>query len=121
MAQNYTELYVQLVFAVKRRRSLIKPEWEGKLFAYITGIIQNRKHELIIINGVEDHVHILIRIHPSQAISDLIRDIKSNSSRFVNDNHFVNGAFEWQLWRLYLFQIPSATGESVYPESKGAP
>ena len=96
MAQTYTELYVQLVFAVKRRRALIKPEWAGKLFAYITGIVQNRKHELIIINGVEDHIHILIRMHPSQAISDLIRDIKSNSSRFVNDNHFVNGAFEWQ-------------------------
>ena len=96
MANHYTQIYVQLVFAVADRNSLIKPEFEDKLYRYINGIISKRKHTVIAINGPGDHIHILLGLHPDQSISDLVRDIKSNSSRFVNDSKWVSGRFEWQ-------------------------
>src|ERR1035437_10122454 len=93
---NYTQLFVQLVFAVQDRNSLIKPEIEERLYHYITGIINNRKHEVIAIGGIEDHIHILIRMHPTQCISDLVRDIKTNSSHFVNEQKLTLDRFSWQ-------------------------
>ena len=93
---NYTQLFVQFVFAVHHRDSLIIPEIEERLYAYIGGIINNRKHQAIAIGGIEDHIHILVRMHPTQSISDLVRDIKSNSSRFVNENKLIPGRFAWQ-------------------------
>ncbi|MFI5202367.1 MAG: IS200/IS605 family transposase [Candidatus Kapaibacterium sp.] len=96
MANNYTQLYVQLVFAVADRASLIRPEFESNLYRYINGIISKRKHTVIAINGPADHIHILIGLHPDQSISDLVRDIKSNSSRFVNESKWIPERFEWQ-------------------------
>lgn len=96
MANNYTQIYVQLVFAVANRVSLIQSEFEERLYRYINGIISKRKHTVIAINGPADHIHILIGLHPDQSISDLVRDIKSNSSKFINDSKFLPGRFEWQ-------------------------
>ncbi|HWF43232.1 MAG TPA: IS200/IS605 family transposase [Candidatus Kapabacteria bacterium] len=96
MANNYTQIYVQLVFAVSGRASLIRPEFEDNLYRYINGIITKRKHTVIAINGLADHIHILIGLHPDQSISDLVRDIKSNSSRYVNESKWIAGRFEWQ-------------------------
>ncbi len=93
---NYTQLFVQLVFAVKHRDALIDRELEERLYPYIIAIVNNRKHEVIAIGGMPDHIHILLRLHPSQCISDLVRDIKSNSSHMVNEEHLVRGRFAWQ-------------------------
>jgi REP element-mobilizing transposase RayT len=76
MANTYSQLYTQLVFAVKGRQSLIQSDWKETLYKYIAGIISNQKQKLMIINGMPDHVHILIGIKPDKSISDLVRDIK---------------------------------------------
>ena len=96
MANTYSQLYVHLVFAVKGRQSLIHSEWKEILYKYIAGIIRNQKEKLMMINGMADHVHILVGIKPDKCISDLVRDIKSHSSKFINEQGFVKGRFEWQ-------------------------
>lgn len=98
MAENntYTQIHIQIIFAVKFRKSQIKSEWKKELYKYITGIIQNRKHKLLAINGVPDHIHILIGMRPTQALSDLVRDIKTNSSKWINEKNFLPNRFEWQ-------------------------
>jgi REP element-mobilizing transposase RayT len=96
MANTYSQLYIQVVFAVKGRQNLISNIWKDELFKYITGIVTNEGQKLIAINGVSDHIHILIGIKPNKALSDLVRDIKANSTRFINEKAWVNGKFEWQ-------------------------
>ena len=95
-------LYIQLVFAVKGRQSLLSSRWRVEIFKYISGIISYKGQKPIIVNGVEDHIHVLVGLKPSMAISDLARDIKNNSSKFntVNNIKF-NGRFnlkanKWQ-------------------------
>ena len=78
MANTYTQLYVQFVFAVQNRISLIQPEWEEELNKYITGITRNHKHKMIAINGIPDHLHVFVGLHPTQSISDLMRIMKGN-------------------------------------------
>jgi putative transposase len=96
MANTYTQLHIHLVFAVKYREGLIRKEWKDDLYKYITGIIQNNKHKVLIINGMPDHIHILIGFRPTQALADLMRDIKQMSSLWINEKHFVKGKFAWQ-------------------------
>lgn len=96
MANTYTQIYIHVVFAVQERACLIKPEWREELFKYITGILKNKGIKLIAIGGVEDHIHILFGLEPRIAISDLVRDIKANSSKFINEKGFVRGKFYWQ-------------------------
>ncbi|KAF0140331.1 MAG: transposase IS200-family protein [Stygiobacter sp.] len=96
MANTYTQLYVQVVFVVKNRQSLIREEWKQELYKYISGIIKNNEHKLLAINGVGDHVHILIGMKPSQSLADLMQDIKGSSSKWINDKNYVHGKFEWQ-------------------------
>ncbi|MGI8638585.1 MAG: IS200/IS605 family transposase [Pyrinomonadaceae bacterium] len=96
MANTYSQIYIQIVFAVHERENLIKSEWKEELYKYIAGIIKNHKQKLIAIGGVADHIHILIGIEPNIALSDLVRDIKANSSRFINEKKFVRGKFYWQ-------------------------
>jgi len=96
MANTYSQLYVHFVFAVKHRQCLIHPNWNNSLYKYITGIIQNHKHKLIAINGMPDHIHILIGLIPSQSMSELMKYVKGSSSKWINDNRLVNGKFEWQ-------------------------
>jgi putative transposase len=95
MAQ-FSQLFVHLVFAVKHRESLITPEVESRLYPYITGVVNKRKHALIAIGGTMDHIHILARLHPAQSISDLVRDIKTNSSHMINEAHLTPHRFAWQ-------------------------
>ena len=85
MANTYTQLYVHVVFAVKGRASLLHKEWKEELYKFITGVITNKGQKLIAINGMADHVHLLVGIKPTLALSDLVRDIKSNSSRFIRE------------------------------------
>lgn len=96
MANTFSQIYIQTVFAVSNRLSLIRPEFKEEVYKYITGIVRNQGHKLISINGIPDHVHILIGLKPSMALSDLVREIKSDSSNFVNEQRFVRGKFSWQ-------------------------
>ncbi len=96
MANTYTQIYIQIVFTVQNRLSLINLEWQDELYKYITGIVQNNGHKLIAINGMPDHVHIFIGMKPTQSLSDLIQDVKGNSSKWIHEKKFINGKFEWQ-------------------------
>ena len=96
MADTYTQLYTHIVFAVKRRQNLIPKQHKEALHQYITRIITNKKQTVIRINSMPDHIHILIGMTPDIALSDLVRDIKANSSKFINKNGWVVGRFEWQ-------------------------
>lgn len=96
MANTYSQIYIQVVFAVYGRENLIKYEWKDELYKYITGIVKNTKQKLITINGVSDHVHILLGIRPNCELSHLVQEIKANSSGFINDKKFVRGHFNWQ-------------------------
>lgn len=93
---TYTQIHIQLVFAVKFREGLIQSSWKDELYKYITGIIQNNNHKLLAINGMSDHIHILIGLRPVQSVSSLVNDIKSNSSKFINEKRFLPVRFEWQ-------------------------
>src|SRR5689334_5183323 len=96
MPNTYSQIYIQIVFAVEGRQNLISPNWREELHKYITGIITRRGQKLIAIFCMTDHVHILIGIKPSISISDLVRDIKTGSSNFINDKNWVRGRFNWQ-------------------------
>ncbi len=96
MANTYTQIYIQVVFAVKGRENLISKKWEVELYKYITGIVQNNKHKLIAINGMPNHIHIFTGYKPHQLIPDLLQDIKGSSSGWINKKGFVKGKFRWQ-------------------------
>lgn len=96
MANTYTQIYIQVVFAVQHRQNLINKDKKEELHKYITGIIRNKNQKLFAINSMPDHVHIFIGVKPSMALSDLVRDIKNNSSTFINEKKWVMGKFNWQ-------------------------
>jgi REP element-mobilizing transposase RayT len=96
MANTYTQIYLHLVFSPMGRENLIPVKQKEELQKYTTGIIQNRKHKLLAINFMPDHVHIFIGYQPSQSLPDLLRDIKANTSRFINEKKWVPGKFRWQ-------------------------
>jgi putative transposase len=93
---TYSQIYIQTVFAVKGRQSLIKPEWDENLYRYITGIVENKAQKMLAINGVENHIHLLIGMKPSCCLSDLVREIKKSSTDFINENNFSTLKFSWQ-------------------------
>jgi REP element-mobilizing transposase RayT len=96
MANTFTQIYVQVIFAVKGRQNLLRKEKKEELHKYITGIVQNSRQRLIRINSVRDHAHILIGLRPDIALSDLVRDIKASSSRWINEKAWMKGKFNWQ-------------------------
>ncbi len=96
MPNTFSQLYIQCVFAVKGRENLLHPDWRQELFKYMSGIIRGKDQKAIIVNGVADHVHVFVGIKPSMAISDLVRDVKNNSSNFINEKKLVPGKFSWQ-------------------------
>ena len=96
MADTYTKIYVHVIFTVQGRQNLISKQHKDELYKYITGIIQNKKQKVIAINGMPDHIHILIGIKPDIALSDLVRDVKANASSFINEKRWIMGKFNWQ-------------------------
>lgn len=96
MANSYTQLYMQHVFAVKYRESLIKEEMREEVQKYIAGIVQNNGHKMLAIYCVPDHAHIFMRLNPKQSISDCVRDIKASSSKWINDKKLTKSKFQWQ-------------------------
>lgn len=96
MSDTYSQLYIQLVFAVKYRESLISESFRDELEKYTCGIIRNKTCKPIAIYCMPDHAHILIGLNPALAISDLVRDIKTRSSLWINEKQFVSHSFKWQ-------------------------
>ena len=96
MANTYTQMYIQLVFAVKGRASLIERSWKDELYMYITGIGQNQGHKMLQINGMPDHIHIFLSYNPNQKIPDLVETIKTDSSHFIKRKGFCPQKFSWQ-------------------------
>ncbi len=96
MANTYTQIYIQIVFAVRNRATFISPRWKERLHKYITGIVQNKGHKLLAINSMPDHLHIFIGMKPDEALSDLVRDVKRDSTNFVNQEIKPPGKFAWQ-------------------------
>jgi REP element-mobilizing transposase RayT len=96
MANTYSQIYLQVVFAVKGRKSLIQNEWKDELYKYICGVVNGKKEKVYAIGGVADHIHILLSVKPNILLSDLVRDIKCNSSKWINERQYVDGKFQWQ-------------------------
>lgn len=93
---TYSQIYIQLVFVVKSRQNFLKKEFREEIFKYMSGIITAKGQKSIIINGVEDHVHLFIGLKPSMRLSDLVRDIKNNTTNFINDKKYLKFRFSWQ-------------------------
>ncbi len=96
MANTFTQIHLQFVFAVKYRAALIRKEWNSRLHQYITGIFQQNDHKMLQINSMTDHIHILIGMRPHQPISTLIQNVKTESSKFINENKYCRVKFAWQ-------------------------
>ena len=96
MANTYTQIHIQSVFVVKNRDCIISNTWKDELYKYICGIISNNQHKLLAINGMPDHIHILFGLRPSQSLSELMQDIKGDSSGGINEKRYLKGKFSWQ-------------------------
>jgi len=96
MANSYTQIYIQIVIVVKGRHCLIPKDKKEYLYKYITGIIQNKKHKLISINGISNHIHFLIGLNPSEALSELVKEVKRCSTNFINEQKWLRSKFSWQ-------------------------
>jgi REP element-mobilizing transposase RayT len=96
MPGTFSQIYIQVVFAVQNRNALIHVSWEERLYQYITGIIQNKEQKMLAINGMPDHIHFFIGMKPSCCLSDLVREVKKSSNDFIKDNRFTKFKFNWQ-------------------------
>lgn len=96
MPGTFTQIYIQAIFAVKGRTNLLVKPWREEVFKYMSGIIKNKNQKPIIVNGVSDHVHLLIGLKPVMCLSDLIRDVKNNTTNFINKQKWIKGKFSWQ-------------------------
>ncbi len=96
MANTYSQIHIQVVFAVKYRQACILPHFEGQVFKIITGIIQQKGQKLLAINGVEDHIHIFIGMKPTCNLSDLVREVKKYSTNYINETNLLPHKFQWQ-------------------------
>ncbi len=96
MPNTYTQIHIQVVFTVQNRDCVIRNSWKDELYKYITGVIQNHSHKVLAINGMPDHVHIFFGFRPTQSLSELMQDIKGDSSKWINQKGFTKGKFSWQ-------------------------
>jgi len=96
MTVTYSQIIIQIVLGVKNPKNLIPEENLPEVFDHITGIIRNKWQKTVIVGGVQDHIHILIRLKPGVPVSSLVRDIKSNSTNFINQQDWMKGKFAWQ-------------------------
>ncbi len=96
MSGTFSQIYIQVVFAVKGRDSLIHSSWEEELYKYISGIVKNKEQKMLAINGMSDHIHFLIGMKPSCCLSDLIREVKKSSNDFIREKKFSKFKFQWQ-------------------------
>jgi len=96
MPNTYSQIYIQIVFAVKGRQNFIKESFREEVQKYMSGIINNKKQKLYAIYCMPDHTHLFVSIKPDIAISDLVRDVKANTTSFIKEKRFSNEAFNWQ-------------------------
>ncbi len=96
MPNTYSQLYIQLVFAVKFRHALLNPQWDERLRLYITAIMQNNGHKMLAINNMPDHIHILVSMNPAQSVSSLMQMTKGDSSQWINKQRITRHKFYWQ-------------------------
>lgn len=96
MPNTFSQIYIHVVFAVKGRKSLIHGKLNDELYKYLCGIVKGNHEKVYAINGMPDHIHILLSIKPNTMLSDLMRDIKASSSKWINLNKHVKGKFQWQ-------------------------
>lgn len=96
MPNTYSQIYIQIVFAVKGRQNLIQSKYRDELHKFITGIVRKREQKMLSVFCMPDHTHILVGMNPSISVSDLVRDIKAGSSKFINDKKWIRGKFNWQ-------------------------
>jgi REP element-mobilizing transposase RayT len=96
MAKTYTQIYIQVVFAVEQRQNLLLPHHQGELQKYMTGIVTRQGQKLIAVRCMPDHTHILLGLKPNLALSDLVGDIKACSTNHINEHHWVPGRSCWQ-------------------------
>ncbi len=96
MANTYTQIHLHCIFAVKHRMALISKDWKERMQEYITGIIQNHGHKMIVINSMPDHLHMFFGMRPTQSLSDLMRIVKGESSEWINSNRLSRTRFNWQ-------------------------
>ena len=96
MSNTYSQVYVQCVFAVKHREAMINKEWKSNLLGVIGNLINETGCKTIIVNGVEDHVHCFLGLKPVLSISDLMKEVKAKSSKYINDHQLTKSRFEWQ-------------------------
>lgn len=96
MPETFSQIYIQIVFAVNGRTNLLQKPWRDEVFKYMSGIIKGKNQKPIIVNGVSNHVHLFIGLKPSISVSDIVRDVKNNSTNFINERQFVHGKFSWQ-------------------------
>ena len=96
MANTYTQIYVQIVFAVQGRQNFITEKNRELLEKYICGIVSNKKSKPLAIYCNPDHTHLFIGLNPSVAISDIVRDIKANSTKWINEKKWSKAKFKWQ-------------------------
>jgi REP element-mobilizing transposase RayT len=96
MPGTFSQIYIQIVFAVKGRENLLQKPWREEVSKYMSSIVKAKNQKPIIVNGVADHVHLFIGLKPAATLSDLVRDIKNNTANFINDKKFLRGKFSWQ-------------------------
>ncbi len=96
MPGTFSQIYIQVVFAVKGRGSMIQQSWEEELYKYISGIVRNKEQKMLAINGMADHIHFFIGMKPSCCLSDLVREIKKSSNGFIKEKKFTKFKFQWQ-------------------------
>ncbi|MGB3619141.1 MAG: IS200/IS605 family transposase [Catalinimonas sp.] len=96
MPGTYSQINIQLVFAVKGRQKLLDAAWRQEVFRYMSSVITEKGQKALIVNGVADHVHVFVGLRPNMSVADLARDVKNNSSRFINQRGWVQGKFAWQ-------------------------
>ncbi len=96
MADTFTQIYIQVVFAVRSREGLIQPEWEDDLFKYVTGIVKKKGQKMLAINGTKDHIHFFLGMKPACCLSDLIREVKKSTVAYIKEQEYIKSAFYWQ-------------------------
>lgn len=96
MANTYTQLYIQIIFAVKGRQNLLPKAHRAEIFRYMAGVIKERSHKVIIINGVSDHVHLFIGYNPAQSIAKLVNEVKTATTKFIKKQAWMHYDFAWQ-------------------------
>lgn len=97
MANTYTKIHLHFVFGVLHRARILPPRESVEVRKYITGIVQNRNHKMLCINNVPDHFHMLIGFNPSDSPSNLMREVKANTAKFINEQSWMKFRFQWEL------------------------